>query len=288
MKQSNVYKIVMGLLILVLIIGTGICIAIRPPSETNGPQVVAAVEATGRIGLLVDQCASGCRSAIQLDSTNSQEEYDRARAWLVALNLSVKELLVEAPDAGGSWIPVEEAASLLERTGDAVTATLKLIPNGPLSEEQKVTADVLETDPNLVGITKESQTAVTEQFKILEADALQLRAKVERAVLMTSLARETISGFEIKYVLLFLLILSVIVACLTIRRAVMVLDIPPEQALESKIKLDARLNSSNAIEECYKHSRRLLQIADELFTRSKLLKHKIDSTESRKPVEDAR
>lgn len=285
MKPTVAYRIVLSLLVVLVLMAAGLCLFIRVPTEASGPQVVAAVETTGRIRLLIEQVDAACRSAIRLDATSPQEDYDLARAWLKALEVAIQKEIQQIPEVGNTWIPVAEAVVLLEETDKLITLTLQRMPQQPVPEIAAAQVDVLEDDPDIVGITPEARAMIEAQLKQLGAQSVSLRGRVERAVLMKSLARDSLVGIEVKYLLLFLMVLSVVIAWLAIRRAVAVMSIPPEQALESKIKLHARSHPEAAVKSCYEQSRRLLQVADELYTRSKLSRTETAGTRTAEPVE---
>jgi hypothetical protein len=272
MQLSNFrsYRIVWAALLALLVLGAGVTLLVQPPSESSGPRVVDAVELTGRIRLLIDEAASACLDAARLNEESLQTDYDAAHALLAALDQAAERLEEQASQAERTWVPVEEAVLLLEECREQIDFTRSRLPRQPVPVAESLTADPLETDPQQVGLTAEASAMITRQVRGMQEQSAALRQGVERAVLMTSLSREALWGFEVKYLLLILLCIATVAGAVTIRRAEQVLQVPPERALETHLKLLSRVQPKQAIEECYEHSRQMLQVADEIVTVSRL------------------
>lgn len=259
-------------------LATGIAMFVRPPSEAAGPRVVEDVEKTGQLRFLVSECTVACRAAILLTAESPQSEYNSIRAKLRTLSDSSQRLQTAIEGTNETWIPVDEAALLLEDAAQVLSITLSKIPTVPVPEQVSVAAHVLVTDVDKVGLTPESKLLIENQLQRLEEQSREVRANVEQSVLMASRAKESIIGFETKYVLLTIILFSSCISLLTTYRASVTLSVPPGKALESQLKLKARLHPTQAIEGCYDQSRRILQVADEIFTKSKLLQTRLRSS----------
>jgi hypothetical protein len=167
-----------------------------------------------------------------------------------------------------SWIPVAEAADLLQQSLDLSQESLARVASLTPAPSEAAGADPPTpdpaVDPGLAHTPAELAAILNARAQQLVEQSQRLRSRVEQAITEGMLARGTFWGLETGQWLLGAMVLSALLGSGVLAHAVWRTRVSPEKLERMELELIGRTDRRAAVRRCHERVRGLLDLADSL------------------------
>lgn len=269
--KSRLQAIKWGLLTLAAI-GLALWGLVRPPLSTAGSNVVKAIDLSGQIRGTVTQSVHAVRLLTTITDATPDDVVIQRREMVNGMVTACERLgdSVKAADSG--WIPVAEAVVLLSKTREFAQAALVKTPTRQVTKQDVAAAGSLETDPDRIGMTRETVQLIESRANDLMSESDNLLDAIQVSASRAAFSRGTWFGLEARDYLLLCLMVAVVLGFWANWQAQAWSETAPAEALITELKLEATSDPDAAIERCYRQSAVVLNLADEILTQANIRK----------------
>lgn len=238
---------------------------LRPPEATAGPAVVDDIDLTGQMRGVVQETVHAVSTLSSMTPATTTQEIVQHRERVAALVEGCERLAKSLEEAETSWIPLSEAQLLLKHAAEFGTDALSRIPTQQVTARVSAGASPTETRPDMTGITPEAVSILQSRANQLLKESAVLQQNVRQAALTAAFTRGIWLGFQARDYLLALMLIVCVTGSISLWQCRNRLKVSPFGMLHSDLKLQSEQHPNEAVDECYRLSKELLKLADQIL-----------------------
>lgn len=262
MQSLRFYRWIQLALAIVLVAGLLVWIFVRAPESTSEGAIFGDVELTGRARQVALDTVRAVRQLAAIPPDATADQIQHARAQVNFAITAAERLESDLQTTKSRWIPVAEAAVLLEACRKLGALGLKLAPTGnPPSVE--LPEDSLASQPDLDGVTPEAAQTLEAGAGQLLDQSDRLAHRVQQAIVGATFAQGTILGFGARDLLLATTVLAALTGIVVLAHACRRLSIPAAKVEQMELELMGRVDRRAAMQKCHDRVRGLMEMAEQ-------------------------